>query len=202
MSHNSSVSVTFSANNTDYANNPIQITQTYGEETAVMSGATTKSITTNTTNDFATWFLYQVENYKYISAEADLMVMVGVPAPPVCYLVEDYTTHEFSTSITDWSGHFDDPIEINGPADKLWFTATRQWGGANYFVAQYSVDNGSSWREICNPDLTYNDRDFGPYNFVGLQSNERVTHIRFGAKTGATLTKWYKNIKYRNFKHR
>lgn len=197
MDLNSSVNVTLGTTNTNYTNAPIQITQTYGENTAVLTSnsATSKTITTNSTRDFATWLVYQPEDYKFYSAEADLMVMVGVSAPPTCYLLEDNTTHSFSTSGTDFEGHYDTPIAINGPTDRLWFTATRQFGGVNYFIVQYSVDNGSNWRTICNPSLEYWDKDFGPYNFAGLQANERVTHIRFGATVGATLTKWYKNIK-------
>ncbi len=198
MNKNASSDISLTANNTNYTAYPIQITQTYGEEVATITSnnATSKTVTTNSTNGYSTWYIYQAANYKYNAAEADLMVTVGVPAPPVCYVVEDYNTYSFSTAINDWEGHFDTPIAINAPVDKIWFTATRQWGGYDYFVVEYTVDNGSHWRTIVdNPGLSYNDKDFGPYSFQGLQSNEKVTHIRFGAKQGATLTKWYKNIK-------
>lgn len=198
MNKNANASVTFGSNNTNYAQTPIQITQTSGEDVAELAdnSATEKTITTNTTNGYATWYLYQEANYRYNSAEADVMVTVGVPAPPTCYVFEDYTTHSFSTHINDWEGHFDTPIAINAPVDKIWFTACRQFAGVDYFVVQYSVDNGAHWRTVVdNPGLSTSDKDYGPYSFPGLQSNEKVTHIRFGAKQGATLTKWYKNIK-------
>lgn len=198
MSKNSNTNITLAANNTNYSQFRIQITQTYGEEVATLTdnNATSKTIATNNTNGYATWYLYQEANYKYNAAEADVMVTVGVPAPPTCYVLEDYTTHEFKTHINDWEGHFDTPIAINAPVDKIWFTACRQVGGFDYFTVEYTVDNGAHWRTIVdNPGLSTSDRNYGPYSFPGLQSNEKVTHIRFGAKQGATLKKWYKNIK-------
>ena len=197
MNQSASSSLTLTTNNTDYAAYPIEIQQTYGEEVATLTSnnATTKTVTTNTTNGYSTWYIYQPGSYKYNSAEADLMVTVGVPAPPTCYVVEDYSTHEFSTHINDWEGHFDTPIAINAPVDKIWFTACRQALGVDYFIVEYSVDNGAHWRTIVdNPGLSTSDKNYGPYSFQGLQSNEKVTHIRFGAKQGATLKKWYKNI--------
>lgn len=197
MNQSASSSLTLTTNNTDYAAYPIEIQQTYGEEVATLTSnnATTKTVTSNTTNGYSTWYIYQPGSYKYNSAEADLMVTVGVPAPPTCYVVEDYSTHEFSTHINDWEGHFDTPIAINAPVDKIWFTACRQALGVDYFVVEYSVDNGAHWRTIVdNPGLSTSDKNYGPYSFQGLQSNEKVTHIRFGAKQGATLKKWYKNI--------
>lgn len=199
MNKNANASVTFGSNNTNYAQTPIEITQTYGEDVAVLAdnNATNKTITTNSTNGYATWYLYQAANYKYNSAEADAMVTVGVPAPPTCYILEDYTEHdEIYTHINDWEGHFGNPIAINAPADKLWFSARRQLGGFDYFVVQYTVDNGAHWRTVVdNPGLSTSYNNYGPYSFPGLQSNEKVTHIRFGANQGATLGKWYKNIK-------
>lgn len=198
MNPSETVSATFTTTRADYANFPISIEQTFGENVATLTNtsATEKSITTTEiTKGYAVWHLYQEEDYKFYSAEADVVVLVGMAEPPTCYVFTDNTTHEFSTHINDWEGHFDTPIPMTAPVDRIWFTATRQVAGANYFVAQYSVDGGSNWRDICNPDLGVKDKDFGPYSFVGLKNNERVTHIRFGAKQGATLTKWYKNIK-------
>lgn len=198
MNPSETVSATFTTTRADYANFPIAIEQTFGENVATLTNtsATEKSITTTEiTKGYAVWHLYQEEDYKFYAAEADVVVLVGMAEPPICYVFTDNTTHEFSTHINDWEGHFDTPIPMTAPVDRIWFTATRQFAGANYFVAQYSVDGGSNWRDICNPDLDTKDKDFGPYSFVGLKNNERVTHIRFGAKQGATLTKWYKNIK-------
>ena len=191
MDNNQSATVAISTNHTDC---PISIKQTYGEGIATLSGTVASATITSTSeNGYAIWHLSQAEDYKYSSAEMDLTVAVGVPAPPTCYIVNDATEHEFSTGVQ--LGVYDTPIEINAPADKIWFSAKRQTGGVNYFVAEYSVDNGTTWREICNPNLSTSYKDFGPYSFPELKSNEFVTHIRFGAKTGATLSKYYKNVK-------
>lgn len=191
MDNNQSATVAISTNHADC---PISIEQTYGEGIATLSGTVASATITSTSeNGYAIWHLSQAEDYKYSSAEMDLTVAVGVPAPPTCYIVNDATEHEFSTGVQ--LGVYDTPIEINAPADKIWFSAKRQTGGVNYFVAEYSVDNGTTWREICNPNLSTSYKDFGPYSFPELKSNEFVTHIRFGAKTGATLSKYYKNVK-------
>jgi len=194
MDNNQSATVAITTNNKDYTNYSIAVEPIYGEGIANLSGTASSATITSTDEDgYAIWHLSQAEDYKYTSAEMDLTVAVGVEAPPTCYIVNDNTERTFSTDIQ--LGVYDDPIVINAPADKIWFSAKRQFAGANYFVAQYSVDNGISWRDICNPDLSTSYTDYGPYSFKGLQSNEFVTHIRFGAKTGATLSKWYKNVK-------
>lgn len=196
MNQNQSATVVITTNHSDYSHYPISIEQTYGDAIATMSGtAASATITSTNENGYAIWHLSQAENYKYYAAEADIVAAVGVEAPPTCYILEDYDEHNFYNDIYEFQGEYGSSIAITAPVDKIWFSAKRQTAGANYFVAQYSVDNGTSWRDICNPDLDTEYKDFGPYSFTGLKNNEYVTHIRFGAKTGATLRKWYKNIK-------
>ena len=113
MAENGSENISFTSTHGDYANYPISIEQIYGEDVAILTGdASGASITTNTTKGYAIWHLYQEENYEYGSAEADVMVMVGVPAPPTCYVYQDATEHKFTTSVWDAEGHFDAPIAI------------------------------------------------------------------------------------------
>ena len=196
MNQNQSATVVITTNHSDYSNYPISIEQTYGDEIATLSGtAASATITSKNENGYAIWHLSQAENYKYYAAEADIVAAVGVEAPPTCYVLEDNTERDFYNDIYELQGEYGPAFAINAPADKIWFSAKRQKAGVNKFVAQYSVDNGTSWRDICNPDLDTEYKDFGPYSFTGLKNNEYVTHIRFGAKTGATLRKWYKNIK-------
>ena len=107
MSENGTANISFSSTHGDYANYPISIEQIYGEDVATLTGdASGASITTNTTKGYAIWHLYQEENYEYGSAEADVMVLVGVPAPPTCYVYQDATEYKFSTSVWDAEGHF------------------------------------------------------------------------------------------------
>jgi uncharacterized repeat protein (TIGR02543 family) len=203
MNENASIGVSFSATHTDYTNYPIAIERVYGEDVATLSGtAAEATITTNTTQGYAVWHLSQAENYEYYAAVADLMVTVGVPAPPTCYVYEDYTEHTFSTAITDAEGHFDAPIAISAPIDKIWYKAKKSGLGYNYFVVQYSTDNGQSWKTINSPDLgdEYPETDYSA-TFPTMTGNKRITHVRFGAKTGATLSKWYKDVKISRKSH-
>ena len=196
MNEGESQNVSFTSTHGDYANYPISIDRIYGEDVATLTGnAAGATITTNTTKGYAIWHVSQAENYEYYSAEADVIVTVGVPAPPTCYLYQDNSEHEFATGIGDAEGHFESPIAINSPVDKIWFNAKRQFGGVNKFVVQYSKDNGKSWSTLLSPSL---DRDYKSSAFSAtfptLQGSERITNVRFGAATGATLSKWYKNV--------
>jgi uncharacterized repeat protein (TIGR02543 family) len=192
---NESAEVHFATNNTDYDLTPIVFEQTKGPEVAKLAqnGATSATVTASYNNDYATWHVSQPEDSKYKKAEGDIRLDVIYKTSPGCYVLNDGSEHTFSTAISDFSGHYDTPIEVNGPVDKLSFEAMRT--GVNYFVVEYTVDNGINWRTIDNPDLTTSYASYGPYSFSGLQNNERVTHIRFGAKTGATGAKYYRNIR-------
>ena len=196
MDENGATNISFTSTHADYVNYPISIEQIYGEDVATLTGnASGASIQTNTTKGYAIWHLSQAENYEYYAAEADVLVTVGVPAPPTCYVYQDFTEHEFMTGINDAEGHFDAPIAINSPVDKIWFYAKKSKYGYNYFKVQYSKDNGKEWKTLSSPDL---DKDYKSEPFVAtfptLQGTERITHVRLGAATGATLSKWYKNV--------
>ena len=184
--------------NTDYTHFPIEIEQTSGEKIAalVRNDDTNNTITASHFVGDATWHMKQPESYKYKAGAADLSLKVKVIDGEECFILEDNTEHEFGTGITDGSGHFDTPIPVSGPVDKLYFSARKNLIGVNKFIVQYSVDNGSNWRTIAQPELnlvTWDD--YGPYDFPNLANDERVTHIRFGAEVGGTLYKYYKNIK-------
>lgn len=193
------VQVEFTTANTDYTNFPIVITQTSGENVAtlVKNDATHNTITASYVRDNATWHLSQAESYKYKAGSQNVTMLVRT-LPATCYIFEDNTEHSFETGGLDFTGHYDDPIAISGPAKAISFEAKMSGGLAvNKFIAEYSVDNCSSWRTIMEPDL---DSEWGQtytknFSEIGLGENERVTHIRFGAKTGATYSKWYRNIK-------
>ena len=196
MNENGTTTISFTSTHDDYANYPITIEQIYGEEVATLTGnASGASIQTNTTKGYAIWHLSQAENYEYYAAEADVLVTVGVPAPPTCYVYQDFTEHEFTTGIGDAEGHFDDTITINSPVDKIWFYAKKSNLGVNQFVVEYSKDNGKAWKSLCKPSLEKNYKS-EPFvaTFPTLQGTERITHVRIGAATGATLSKWYKNV--------
>ncbi len=197
MNESASLNVSFTSTHGDYANYPISIDRIYGEDVATLTGdAAGATITTNTTKGYAIWHVSQAENYEYYSAEADVIVTVGVPAPPTCYVYQDNSEHKFSTDITDAEGKFETPIAISSPIDKIWFKAKKSNLGVNKFVVQYSKDNGKGWTTLLSPSL---DKNYKSEAFVAtfptMQGTERITHVRFGAKTGATLSKWYKDVK-------
>lgn len=189
--------VMFTTQNSDYAHFAIDFTQTSGSKIAklVRKDGTHFTITAYYSVGQATWHLTQAESYKYKAASADVTLNVQTLDGEECYIFVDNSVHEFETKITDGSGHFDTPIPVSGPVDKLYFEAKKDLLGLNFFTVEYSVDNGSNWRTIADPDLSSSYQRFGPYSFPNLGSNERVTHIRFGAKTGGTYSKYYRNIK-------
>ena len=192
--------VEFTTNNSDYTNSPIEITQTSGETiaTLVKNDNTRSTITASYNRGDATWTISQAENYKFKGAtKAGVTVKVRVLPAVDCYLFEDNTEHSFSTGITDFSGHYDPAIAVSGPVKQISFDAKKSRIDAiSRFIVQYSVDNGNNWRTIDSDiNLSTSYKTFGPYDFPNLQASEKVTHIRFGAETGGTYGKSYKNIK-------
>ena len=181
---------TFTATNTNYSANPITVEQLTGHSVATYYPAE-KIVYSASICGEATWQATQPESYFYESATAVFAVYVMLEAEETCYVVDDNTEHNFSTSGLDFAGHFDTPISVSAPVKSLSFSAKKSAAGFNYFVAQYSTDNGNTWKDICMPNLSGSYQDFGPFNIP----EHNVTHIRFGAKTGATLDKWYKNVK-------
>jgi Listeria/Bacterioides repeat len=185
---------TFTATNTDYANCPINVEQIAGQNIATYY-PDQKAIYSGNMSGEAVWQVTQAENYYYEAGESTLAIDVRLAAEVVCYVIDDASEHSFATGITDFSGHFDTPIAVSEPVKSLSFSAKKDLLGANYFVAQYSTDNGNSWRDLVSPELSDSYQDFGPYNLPV----HNITHIRFGAKTGGTFSKYYKNIKLSRF---
>ena len=177
------------ATNTDYVGSPISCEQTVGEDIATYSyNQSTHSgdVSSNYKLGTATWTVSQPENYKYQSGSGSFTVnVIQQPEATDCYVLNYPDEKDFGTYGPTSS------YEVNGPADKLYFKAKKN--GYNYFVAEYSTDNGNSWHEICAPDLTgdYPTNDYGPFTIP----EKNITHIRFGAKVGATLHKWVKDVK-------
>lgn len=183
-------SINLTATNTDYASNLITATQTAGNTIATLNAAQTQ-VTSNHNLGDATWTVFQPENYKYKAANASFTIHVVTQAEATdCYVLNDNSEHSFSTGISDTKGHFDTPIALDGPAYQLTYEAKKDKLGINQFVAQYSTNSGSSWTDINMPDLSDDYQSFGPFNIP-----DNTTHIRFGAKTGGTLSKYYRNVR-------
>lgn len=174
----------FTATNTDYTNCPISVTQKAGTDIATYY-PDQKTVYSSYKLGTATWTITQPENYKYQAGNGIFTVNVVQQPITECYVLNYPAEKDFGTYGPTSS------YEVNGPADKLYFKAKKN--GYNYFVAEYSTDNGGSWKDICMPDLSdsYPANDYGPFQIP--ESN--ITHIRFGAKFGATLHKWVKDVK-------
>ena len=91
-------------------------------------------------------------------------------------------------------------LELSGPGSTLTFEACKSPGSINGLYIETSND-GSSWIESSEIDVKANSINWKLqeiYNWTTYSytiPNVNVRYIRFKTKTGATLTKYYKNIK-------
>ncbi len=100
------------------------------------------------------------------------------------YVLDESAEKSLSTIATGAS------MALSGPGLTLTFEAKKSSVLAvNYFYVEKSTDGGSSWTEMANPSLTTS------YKTYTYTISTDVTHIRFITKTGATLRKYYKNVK-------
>ena len=207
VNFNEESAISFTTTNKDYTNSPLKIEESAADSLiAIMTAVNATSFTTKAFYNVgtATLRVTQPESYKYHSVAQNIYLTVEELSTN-CYVFEDYSEHSFTTSISDFSGHYeigDDAFDVYGrPVDKISFQAKKDALGVNssltgerYFVVQYSVDNGANWRTLGTPDIGSTYQTFS-YTFDDLQTDEKVSQIRFGARTGSTLTKYYKDIK-------
>ena len=104
------------------------------------------------------------------------------------YVLELNSEYTFSTGMFDFSGKAGSSHELNGPGKTVTFEAKKN--GENYFYLQCSTD-GNNWTDV-GGEISLS-KDYQP--FTCELPNTQVRFIRFFAKTGATLKKWYKNVK-------
>ena len=91
-------------------------------------------------------------------------------------------------------------LELSGPGSTLTFEACKSPASVNGLYIETSND-GSSWIESSEINVKANSinwklqeiYNWTPYSYT--IPNVNVRYIRFKTKTGATLTKYYKNIK-------
>jgi len=91
--------------------------------------------------------------------------------------------NEYSLNIIQTGPEF----VLNGYPAVLTFEAKKSAIGLNFFYVQQYI--GSSWSDVANPSLGSNYATY-TYNL-----NRNATKIRFLTRTGATLKKYYKNIR-------
>ena len=90
-------------------------------------------------------------------------------------------------------------FELSGPGSTLTFEACKSPASINGLYIETSVD-GNNWTESSEIDISGNSISWFKevYNWRGETysiPNVDVRYIRFKTKTGATLTKYYRNIK-------
>lgn len=85
MTFDQTIETVFTANNTDYANTPIQVKQTTGENIAqYVSG----KVNSRHNEGTATWTIWQEEDYKYKAAEEKILTVNVGTETTTCYLLE------------------------------------------------------------------------------------------------------------------
>ena len=109
-------------------------------------------------------------------------------AQTTSYVLELNSEFSFSTGMFDFSGKAGQSHGLSGPGKTVTFEAKRN--GYNYFYLQCSTD-GNNWSDV-GEEVALGE-DYKP--FTRELPNTEVRYIRFYAKTGATLKKWYRYIK-------
>ena len=109
-------------------------------------------------------------------------------AQTTSYVLELNSEFSFSTGMFDFSGKAGQSHGLSGPGKTVTFEAKRN--GYNYFYLQCSTD-GKNWSDV-GEEVALGE---GYDSFTRELPNTEVRYIRFYAKTGATLKKWYRNIK-------
>lgn len=85
MTFDQTIETVFTANNTDYANTPIQVKQTTGENTAQYVSGKVNSFHNEGT---ATWTIWQEEDYKYEAADPKILTVNVGTKNTTCYLLD------------------------------------------------------------------------------------------------------------------
>ncbi len=186
----------FTANNTDYENSPIIVTQTEGNEIATYydTAENPKVVYSNSKLGTATWSVTQAESYKYKAAANTFTVKVENAAMGQCFMYNDQNEYKVSTHITSFQGEETDKWYIPDAqnAQELYYEAKKSLLASEQFFIQYSK-NGTDWTDLDQPDLS----NWGSYQTYGPidVSNIDFVYLRATAKTWATGTKNIKNIR-------
>lgn len=108
----------------------------------------------------------------------------------VGYLLNSTTEYSISTSISDFDGRAGETFAFDAPIARVEFEAKMSSLAVSGFYVQISKD-GNVWYDLSDEiDLS---TSYSTYSFDVTDADVRF--IRFYAKTGATLTKTYRNIK-------
>ena len=186
MLYNSTATLAYSS---AHSLTPINVTLV---ESTLQGGATSYSNGTITSHSSAGTDRYEItqtETYRYEAGYASFRVRVNNTSEEEGYVLNDASEHSWST-ISKYI-----PAKLSGPGDVLSFDARRQTAGVNYFYVLYSTDDkepndkNKSWTELANPSLSTS------YQNYSYELPDGVTYVKFETYTGATLSKYVRNIK-------
>lgn len=168
--------------------NTITIAQTAGADLATYYDDQ-QAVYTSYKSGTATWSVSQPENYKYEAASATFTVNIAPAADKTCVLLNNPAEIKLETTITSFTGEQSAALAVNsGKSSVLYFDA--KGNSSNNFYVQYSEDGGKDWKDLFSPENVSSS-----YKSYSHDIPESATHIRFNAKTGATGTKYIKNVK-------
>ena len=197
MTFDQTIETVFTANNTDYANTPIQVKQTTGENIAQYESSKVKSFHKEGT---ATWTIWQEEDYKYEAAEPQILtVNVGTAESPDCpiylfsYTGDEMSVSAFGENRATWSKV--------GVAKTLYFEGRRSWGDLDASIVPYQKVNGE-WQKMASVKGSLDDQH--PSAPFERELDPNATAIKF-EKSGGVNTVYIGNVyvtstKYFNIK--
>lgn len=176
MTFDQTIETVFTANNADYANTPIQVKQTTGENIAQYESGKVNSFHNEGT---ATWTIWQEEDYKYEAADKILTVNVGTAESPDCsiylfsYTGNEMSVSEFGESRATWSKV--------GVAKTLYFEGRRSWGDLDASIVPYQKIDGN-WHSLASVKGSLNDQH--PSAPFERELDPNATAIKFEKKGG------------------
>ena len=136
-----------------------------------------------------TWSVSQAETYKYKAATAKTLTVRGEALSKTndCYVLNDSTEYELHTIATGKT------LALDAPGDSLYFEGRRTPGSLNQFFIEYST-NGAQFAQLGEEiNLQESYTSYAKYGPIAVP--EGTTHIRFKTTTGASLVKYYTNIR-------
>ena len=198
LNFDQSADITFSANNKE---TKLEVKQVKGDSIAAYETKQNATydekgtVQTSHLIGIAQWSVEQEENYKYKAPQKQYFTLdVKTLAKPAdCLVLDDKGEYSLYTIETGPS------FTLSAPGDSLYFEGYRSAAAVNDFFVQYSTtaegDNFADIEEVqleAGANVVIND----PYKSCGpIDLPDGTVRIRFRTTTGATLHKYYRNIR-------
>ena len=182
MTFDQTIETVFTANNTDYANTPIQVKQTTGENIAQYVSGKVNSFYNEGT---ATWTIWQEEDYKYEAADPKILTVNVGTETTICYLLEpvsDVKQAMWGSIIHEYKWN------ENNVAGVVTFEVRHDAAPIDNYVKIYEYIE-SNWTEVPNGKIS----DYGTsYEQKSVSLSPNAMGIRFFC-SGSVLN-YVKNV--------